>query len=666
MRPFGLLWWAREVEVPLPRPLHVAPRPATPGAPRPRPDDAGRRVAPAGALRGRRAPGRAPVPGRGLPPVGPLAGHLPHRHPHGPRGERQTDEPVVDRGRAARGPCGGRGRVRAGDGRGRRAACSRGRPVVLGTLEADGRVRAAWCGTGSTSAGAWPGPCRATPAPAGRPSGRTARSTMTLWQRVVQANRPGPPEHSVPFRVASAATVVIAIGRVLEPGRAGAGGGPVRRGGHGRGQRPLLLAAGTAVAGGQAHPGRLRRRRVRVVHRHGEPHRHPRGHLHGRGPAGRAVRLGAVHPRLRRPGPPGRRLLAGRLGRPDGRGRGPVGRPHPRASTWWPGWPAAVGAGGHVAVHGGGPRASRGGRWAPAWWRGRWWPSCWSRSCPPRRCRPRSIFPSSSANSSPVDSPEQPDRRLGVPARPSRQPQRAAPGWAASWASPSRSTPAPGRARATRWSCGCGPAGPASGSGQTYDTGTARAGSRPEPGQRASGPSWTAGRPSRSPPARTRRRPWPPGTTDVQTFYLAQSGPEPGVPRRQRPRVYIQSRSLFLTGDGTIVSASRWARAPSTPWCPTTSPPRPSSCAQPRLPGTDAAGRRPPDPVPTPTSGRYLQLPTPTPGSQALARAITAGSAPRATPTPTPTTRSRPSRRGCPATSGTPPTSRRWPPGPTP
>ena len=34
---------------------------------------------------------------------------------------------------------------------------------------------------------------------------------MSLWQRVVQANKPGPPEHSVPFRVASAATVVIAV-----------------------------------------------------------------------------------------------------------------------------------------------------------------------------------------------------------------------------------------------------------------------------------------------------------------------------------------------------------------------------------------------------------------------------------------------------------------------
>jgi protein-glutamine gamma-glutamyltransferase len=33
---------------------------------------------------------------------------------------------------------------------------------------------------------------------------------VTLWQRVVQANRPGPPEHSIPFRVASAAAVCVA------------------------------------------------------------------------------------------------------------------------------------------------------------------------------------------------------------------------------------------------------------------------------------------------------------------------------------------------------------------------------------------------------------------------------------------------------------------------
>jgi hypothetical protein len=41
---------------------------------------------------------------------------------------------------------------------------------------------------------------------------------VTLWARVVQANRPGPPEHSVPFRVAATATVVVAIGACWSQG----------------------------------------------------------------------------------------------------------------------------------------------------------------------------------------------------------------------------------------------------------------------------------------------------------------------------------------------------------------------------------------------------------------------------------------------------------------
>ena len=67
-------------------------------------------------------------------------------------------------------------------------------------------------GTGPCRPGPAPGPGRAgaRPATRRRPPAPTGR-TMTLWERVVQANRPGPPEHSVPFRVASAGTVIIAI-----------------------------------------------------------------------------------------------------------------------------------------------------------------------------------------------------------------------------------------------------------------------------------------------------------------------------------------------------------------------------------------------------------------------------------------------------------------------
>ena len=46
------------------------------------------------------------------------------------------------------------------------------------------------------------------------------------------------------------------------------------------------------------------------------------------------------------------------------------------------------------------------------------------------------------------------------------------------------------------------------------------------------------------------------GTTDVQTFYLAQSGPNLVFHADTAQRVYLESRSLFLTGDGTIVSST--------------------------------------------------------------------------------------------------------------
>jgi hypothetical protein len=46
------------------------------------------------------------------------------------------------------------------------------------------------------------------------------------------------------------------------------------------------------------------------------------------------------------------------------------------------------------------------------------------------------------------------------------------------------------------------------------------------------------------------------GSTNVQTFYLAQSGPNLVFHDDNAQRVYIQSRALYLTGDGTIVSST--------------------------------------------------------------------------------------------------------------
>ena len=104
-------------------------------------------------------------------------------------------------------------------------------------------------------------------------------------------------------------------------------------------------------------------------------------------------------------------------------------------------------------------------------------------------------------------------------------------------------------------------------------------------------------------------------------------------------RVYIQSRSLFLTGDGTIVSASSMGAGTvytvvSDDITATPEQLRQSTLPQPSSPlaGAGTAVRRRTRPLPA--------APPPLPRVAALARADhRAGSAPRATPIRTPTTR---------------------------
>ncbi len=136
--PFGLLWWAREIEVALPRPLHVAPRLGSPG-----PMDATRDDAAGESPQ--RVPSGAGEP-RGVRPFEPgdsrRSVHWPATSHVGVlmvrERERQTEEPVIievvlpeDRAAAEAES----ERVMAVV-----AGClDRRQPVVLGTLEADGR-----------------------------------------------------------------------------------------------------------------------------------------------------------------------------------------------------------------------------------------------------------------------------------------------------------------------------------------------------------------------------------------------------------------------------------------------------------------------------------------------------------------------------------------------
>jgi uncharacterized protein (DUF58 family) len=136
--PFGLLWWAREVEVALPRPLHVAPRLGTPG-----PMDVARDDS-AGE-----SPWRVPS-GAGEPRgVRPFEAGDSRRSVHWPatshvgllmvrERERQTEEPVVIEVVLPQ-------EQAAADAESERVMAVvtrcllRRQPVVLGTLEAEGR-----------------------------------------------------------------------------------------------------------------------------------------------------------------------------------------------------------------------------------------------------------------------------------------------------------------------------------------------------------------------------------------------------------------------------------------------------------------------------------------------------------------------------------------------
>ena len=122
---------------------------------------------------------------------------------------------------------------------------------------------------------------------------------------------------------------------------------------------------------------------------------------------------------------------------------------------------------------------------------------------------------------------------------------------------------------------------------------------------------------------RTSQRPRHSGDTDVQTFYLAQSGPNLVFHADNAERVYIQSRALYLTGDGTIVSSTSMGAGTIYTVVSADNTATPEQLRDATVP-VGAERRAVPGPDPR-QADRYLQLPHPYPRVAALARQITAG-----------------------------------------
>ncbi len=114
------------------------------------------------------------------------------------------------------------------------------------------------------------------------------------------------------------------------------------------------------------------------------------------------------------------------------------------------------------------------------------------------------------------------------------------------------------------------------------------------------------------------------GGTDVQTFYLAESGPNLVFHADNAERVYLQSRALYLTGDGTIVSSTSMGAGTIYTVVSNDTTATAAQLRAATVPVPAGSPGAPPalDPA---QQARYLQLPHPDPRVAALAAAITAG-----------------------------------------
>ncbi len=113
------------------------------------------------------------------------------------------------------------------------------------------------------------------------------------------------------------------------------------------------------------------------------------------------------------------------------------------------------------------------------------------------------------------------------------------------------------------------------------------------------------------------------GRPDVETFYLAESGPNLVFHTDQAQRVYVRSKALYLTGDGTIVSSEAMGAGTIYTVVSNDTAATPAELRRSTEPGP--AGSAPATALGAAEARRYLQLPRPDPAVSALAHRITAG-----------------------------------------
>jgi transglutaminase-like putative cysteine protease len=230
------------------------------------------------------------------------------------------------------------------------------------------------------------------------------------------------------------------------------------------------------------------------------------------------------------------------------------------------------------------------------------------------------IFPSSSANSSPVDSPSNlTDGSASLPAHAASPSGRTRVGgylgFAKSLDTGVRATLGNQVVMRVRANV------PSYWVGQTYDTWNGQSWLESQSTTGSAAQKLETGSPFYIPLGQDQQAIRSASTPDVQTFYMAQSGPNLVFHADNVDRVYVQSHALYLTGDGTIVSSSSMGSGTIYTVVSSVNTATPAELEAATGPG--------PNQLPIlPLTGkqlmRYHQLPHPYPRVAALARQITA------------------------------------------